>query len=114
MRSDLRSPWRQHFPGVLQLAADGQTWLDSAATAQKPHALLDALLPWYSGGVANVHRAQHQPAERATAAFEQARHTLARWLHAESAHSVVFTRGSTESINLLAHALVGMQFQQTA
>lgn len=104
---DLHSPWRQHFPGLLQLAADGQTWLDSAATAQKPHILLDALQQWYSGGVANVHRAQHLPAERATAAFEQARQTLARWLNAESVNSVVFTRGSTEGINLLAHSLAG-------
>lgn len=105
MSGALSSPWRKEFPGLLQLAADGQTWLDSAATAQKPHALLEALHSWYAGGVANVHRAQHLPAERATAAFEQARQTLARWLNAESASSVVFTRGSTESLNLLAHSL---------
>lgn len=105
MRAHLQSPWRQYFPGLLALEAAGQTWLDSAATAQKPQVMLDALQQWYAGGVANVHRAQHQPAERATAAFEQARHSLARWLNAESSDSLVFTRGSTESLNLLAHSL---------
>lgn len=105
MSSALSSPWRQEFPGLLQLAAEGQTWLDSAATTQKPQVLLDSLQHWYAGGTANVHRAQHTPAERATAAFEQARHTLARWLNTDSTSSVVFTRGSTESLNLLAHSL---------
>lgn len=104
MSVDLHSPWRQDFPGLLQLATDGHTWLDSAATAQKPRIMLDCLQSWYSGGVANVHRAQHLPAERATASFEQARQSLARWLNAES-NSVIFTRGTTEGINLLAHSL---------
>ncbi len=95
---------------MLQLAVDGQTWLDSAATAQKPRAMLEALQQWYASGVANVHRAQHRPGERATAAFEQARGTIARWLNAASASHIVLTKGTTESINLLAHALAG-QFQ---
>lgn len=98
------SPWRQHFPGIAALAADGQTWLDSAATSQKPQIMLERLLEHYQQGVANVHRAQHWPGERATAAFEQARHSCARWLGA-SEQSVVFTKGTTESINLLAHSL---------
>lgn len=99
------SPWRAEFPGLLQLAADGQTWLDSAATAQKPRAMLEALQQWYGSGVANVHRAQHLPGERATAAFEQARQCIARWLNADSASHLVLTKGTTESLNLLAHAL---------
>lgn len=98
------SPWRQHFPGITALTTDGQTWLDSAATSQKPQVMLDGLLQHYRLGVANVHRAQHWPGERATAAFEQARHSCARWLGAD-AQSVVFTKGTTESINLLAHSL---------
>ena len=102
---ELISPWRQEFPGLLQLQTDGQTYLDSAATAQKPLAMLDALHNWYTSGVANVHRAQHQPGERATAAFENARHNIANWLSAGSASNIVFTRGSTESLNLLAYAL---------
>lgn len=110
MGSPLLSPWREAFPGLLQLQADGQTWLDSAATAQKPRAMLDALQQWYSGGVANVHRAQHLPGEQATAAFEQARSRIAGWLNAGNACTIVFTRGTTEGINLLTHALAG-QFQ---
>ena len=69
----LISPWRADFPGILALEAEGQTYLDSAATAQKPQAVLDALLGYLSGGVANVHRAQHLPGERATRAFEATR-----------------------------------------
>ncbi|PZQ43125.1 MAG: cysteine desulfurase CsdA, partial [Ectopseudomonas oleovorans] len=65
----LTSPWRADFPGILALEAEGQTYLDSAATAQKPQAVLDALLGYLASGVANVHRAQHLPGERATRAF---------------------------------------------
>lgn len=101
----LTSPWRSQFPGLLQLERDGHIWLDSAATAQKPQAMLDSLQHWYSQGVANVHRAQHQPGERATNTFEQARQTIADWLNAGSSSNIVFTRGTTESLNLLAHSL---------
>lgn len=104
------SPWRSQFPGLLQLASEGFTWLDSAATAQKPQVMLDALQQWYASGVANVHRAQHRPGERATAAFEQARTDIAHWLNAGSASHMVFTKGTTESLNLLAYSLAG-QFQ---
>lgn len=105
MSDTLASPWRGEFPGLQQLAADGQTWLDSAATAQKTRVMLEALQQWYAGGVANVHRSQHLPGERATAAFEQARHDIASWLGCRQPSSLVFTRGTTESINLLAHSL---------
>lgn len=101
----LNSPWRAEFPGIRALEADGQTYLDSAATAQKPQAVLDALLAYLSGGVANVHRAQHLPGERATRAFEATRSQAAQWLNALSSDEIVFTRGSTESLNLLAYGL---------
>ena len=101
----LTSPWRADFPGILALAAEGQTYLDSAATAQKPQAVLDALLGYLSGGVANVHRAQHLPGERATRAFEATRSKAAQWLNAASAEEIIFTRGTTESLNLLAYGL---------
>lgn len=101
----LPSPWRADFPAFAALRNDNLTYLDSAATAQKPQAVLDALLGYYAAGAANVHRAQHAPAERATLAFEGARHKVAQWLNAESAEEVVFTRGTTESINLLAYGL---------
>lgn len=101
----LISPWRADFPGILALEAEGQTYLDSAATAQKPQAVLDALLGYLAGGVANVHRAQHLPGERATRAFEATRSKAAQWLNAASAEEIVFTRGTTESLNLLAYGL---------
>ena len=103
----LISPWRADFPGILALEAEGQTYLDSAATAQKPQVLLDALLGYYATGAANVHRAQHLPGERATRAFEASRQDAAQWLNAASAEQIIFTRGTTESLNLLAYGLEG-------
>ncbi|MGL4315846.1 MAG: aminotransferase class V-fold PLP-dependent enzyme [Pseudomonas sp.] len=101
----LNSPWRADFPGIQALAAEGQTYLDSAATAQKPQAMLDSLLGYYASGAANVHRAQHLPGERATRAFEDSRASAARWLNAAAPEEIIFTRGTTESINLLAYGL---------
>jgi cysteine sulfinate desulfinase len=101
----LISPWRADFPGILALEAEGQTYLDSAATAQKPQAVLDALLGYLASGVANVHRAQHLPGERATRAFEATRGKAAQWLNAAGNEEIIFTRGTTESLNLLAYGL---------
>ncbi|MFI8608681.1 aminotransferase class V-fold PLP-dependent enzyme [Pseudomonas sp. NPDC077649] len=101
----LISPWRAAFPGILALEAEGQTYLDSAATAQKPQAVLDSLLGYLASGAANVHRAQHLPGERATRAFEGTRDKAAAWLNAASRDEIVFTRGSTEALNLLAYGL---------
>ena len=101
----LISPWRSDFPALAILEAQGQTYLDSAATAQKPQALIEALTGYYTSGTANVHRAQHQAAERATRAFEQARVKVAHWLNAQSPTEIVFTHGTTEAINLLAYGL---------
>ena len=101
----LISPWRADFPGILALEAAGQTYLDNAATTQKPQAVLDRLLGYYAGGAANVHRAQHVPGEHATRAFETSRDKAAAWLNAASREEIVFTRGSTESLNLLAYGL---------
>ncbi|HKM37636.1 MAG TPA: cysteine desulfurase [Thiopseudomonas sp.] len=101
----LPSPWRQFFPGILALAEQQQVWLDSAATAQKPQVMIDTLSQYYQNGVANVHRAQHQPGERATRAFEEARSSIASWLQAGEQDQVIFTKGTTEGINLLSQAL---------
>lgn len=101
----LPSPWRADFPGILALEAEGQTYLDSAATAQKPQAMLDALLGYYAGGAANVHRAQHLPGERATRAFEASREKTAQWLNAGDSAQIIFTRSATEAFNLLAYGL---------
>jgi len=101
----LHSPWRDFFPGVLALAEQHQVWLDSAATAQKPQVMIDALSQHYQQGVANVHRAQHQPGEQATRAFEAARTCIAHWLQATADDAVIFTKGTTEGINLISQAL---------
>lgn len=101
----LFSPWRADFPALAVLEGQGQTYLDSAATAQKPQALIDALSGYYTCGAANVHRAQHQPAERATRAYEDARIKVAKWLNAACPTEIVFTRGATEALNLLAYGL---------
>jgi len=101
----LLSPWRADFPALSVLEAQGQVYLDSAATAQKPQAMIDALAGYYTCGAANVHRAQHQPAERTTRAFEASRIKVAKWLNASSPTEIVFTRGATEALNLLAYGL---------
>jgi cysteine sulfinate desulfinase len=101
----LNSPWRTDFPTLAAFDGEGQTYLDSAATAQKPQAMISALSHYYANGSANVHRAQHLPGERSTRAFEQVREQLATWLNAASAKQIIFMRGTTEAINLPAYGL---------
>ncbi|MEP9317514.1 cysteine desulfurase [Pseudomonas sp. LABIM340] len=104
------SPWRTDFPALAAFETEGQTYLDSAATAQKPRAMIDALAGYYASGAANVHRAQHLPGERATRAFEATRSLAANWFNGGSPAQIIFTRGATEALNLLAYGLEG-QFQ---
>ncbi|MFY1667018.1 aminotransferase class V-fold PLP-dependent enzyme [Pseudomonas sp. Pseu.R1] len=101
----LISPWRADFPALDALERQGQTYLDSAATAQKPQALIDALAHYYGNGAANVHRAQHLPGAMATQAFEDTRHKVADWLNTGSSGHIVFTHGATSAFNLLAYGL---------
>ena len=77
-------------------------YLDNAATSQKPKVVIDALVDYYSGYNANIHRGIHTLAEEATAAFEATRDTVARFINAASREQIIFTRGTTESINLVA------------
>jgi cysteine sulfinate desulfinase len=99
------SPWRADFPAIAALHRQHQTYLDSAATTQKPQALLDALSHYYGHGAANVHRAQHLPGALATQAFEATRDKTAAWLNAADARQIVFTHGATSALNLLAYGL---------
>lgn len=99
------SPWRADFPAIGALQRQHQTYLDSAATTQKPQALLDALGHYYGHGAANVHRAQHLPGALATQAFEGTRDKLAAWLKAADARQIVFTHGATSALNLLAYGM---------
>ena len=77
-------------------------YLDSAATAQKPRAVLEALRHFYEADCANIHRGQHELSERATEAYEAARIAAQRFLNARRNHEIVFVRGATEGINLVA------------
>lgn len=94
---------RADFP-VLNRQVHGRqlVYLDHAATAQKPVAVLDAVTEHYRNSNANVHRGAHQLSAEATAAYESARRTVARFLGAPSERSLVFVRNATEGINLLA------------
>jgi cysteine desulfurase/selenocysteine lyase len=96
---------RRDFP-VLRERAHGRqlVWLDNAATTQKPQAVIDRLAYFYSHENSNIHRAAHTLAARATDAYEGARATVARFLGAPSAGNIVFTRGTTEAINLVAQS----------
>jgi cysteine desulfurase / selenocysteine lyase len=102
---------RRDFP-VLQQRVHGVplAYLDNAATAQKPQAVIEALAHYYSNEYANVHRAVHTLAARATAAFEAAREQVREFLNARSSHEIVFVRGTTEAINLVASSL-GSRFR---
>jgi cysteine sulfinate desulfinase len=87
------------------MEAAGQTYLDSAATSQKPQPVIDALQGYYTSGAANVHRAQHALAERVTSAFEGTRGKVAQWINAQDASQIIFSRNATEAVNLLAYGL---------
>src|SRR5436305_14557229 len=79
-------------------------YFDNAATSQKPRAVIDALRHYYEHKNANVHRGLHELSSRATEAYERSRQRVAAYLGAASAEEIVFTRGTTESINLVAQA----------
>jgi cysteine desulfurase / selenocysteine lyase len=94
---------RDDFP-LLKAQVRGKplVYLDNAATTQKPQAVIDRLVHYYTLENANVHRGVHLLSERATDAYEEARKTVARFLHAADAREIVFVRGTTEAINLVA------------
>src|SRR5437588_3072799 len=99
---------REDFP-ILHEKAHGQPliYFDSAATSQKPRKVLDALQNYYEHNNANVHRGLHELSSRATEAYERSRRRVAEYLGAASPDEIVFTRGTTESINLVAQAWGG-------
>ena len=96
---------KKDFP-ILDRQVHGRrlVYLDSASSAQKPTAVLDAMQRYYETTHANVHRGVYAIAEEATGLFEAARATLARFLGASSASEIVFTKNGTEAINLVAHS----------
>ncbi|MFM8568670.1 MAG: SufS family cysteine desulfurase [Candidatus Kapaibacterium sp.] len=96
---------RRDFP-ILERTVYGKplVYLDNAATTQKPQCVIDALSGYYAETNSNVHRGVHKLSQDATAAYEQARERVRLHLNAASEREIVFTRGTTESINLVAHS----------
>lgn len=102
---------RAQFP-ILSRQVNGKplVYLDSAASAQKPRAVIDALVASMEGSYANVHRGLHTLSNEATEAYERAREIVARFLNAPSPETIVWTKGGTEAINLVANG-VGLSIQ---
>lgn len=96
---------RRDFP-ILQERVHGKPliWLDNAATTQKPQSVIDRISYFYEHENSNIHRAAHELAARATDAYEDAREKVARFLNASSVKEIVFVRGATEAINLVAQS----------
>jgi cysteine desulfurase / selenocysteine lyase len=96
---------REDFP-ILRQKVHGKPliYLDNAATSQKPRAVIDALVDYYTQYNANVHRAVHLLSTRATEACEQVREKVRRFINARSTNEIIFVRGATEGLNLVAHA----------
>lgn len=98
---------RHQFP-ALQQAVRGKplVYLDNSATTQKPQSVIDALHAFYSQDNANIHRGLHTLSERATKAFENVRQKTGQFIQADSEKEIVFTKGTTEAINLVAHSFL--------
>jgi cysteine desulfurase / selenocysteine lyase len=96
---------RSDFP-ILHQQVNGHPliYFDSAASSQKPRSVIDALVHYYERDNANVHRALHELSNRATDAFESVRGKVARFIGASREEEIIFTRGTTEGINLIAHS----------
>ena len=97
---------RKEFPIFQRETRPGTAlvYLDSTATSQKPLAVIEAMDSYYRRSNANIHRGVHTLAEEATSLYEQARVRIARFINAPSAHQIIYTRNTTESINLVAYS----------
>jgi len=94
---------REDFPVLKQtIHAKPLVYLDSAATAQKPFVVIDAIRKFHEVDCANIHRGVHELSQRSTAAYEETRGKAKRFLNARSRSEVIFVRGTTEGINLVA------------
>ncbi|MGA8841957.1 MAG: cysteine desulfurase [Nitrososphaeraceae archaeon] len=97
---------RQDFPILKRkmMADKDLTYLDNAATTQKPLEVINAITNYYSNLNSNIHRAVYQLAEESTIAYEQSREQIAKFINARSVEEIIFTRNTTESINLVAYS----------
>ena len=100
-----------HFRAQFPALADAGIYLDSAATALKPQAVIEATQQFYSLSAGNVHRSQYAEAQRLTARYEAARDRVARLINAESGKNIVWTRGTTEAINMVAQCYARPRLQ---
>lgn len=100
-----------HFRAQFPALADAGVYLDSAATALKPQAMIDATAKFYSLSAGNVHRSQFAEARRLTARYEEARERVAALLNAPSGQDIVWTRGTTEAINMVAQCYARPRLQ---
>ena len=105
---------RADFPVLTREVRPGipVTYLDSTATSQKPLEVIEAMQTYYLRSNANIHRGVHTLAEEATTLYEQAREKIARFINAESARQIIFTRNTTESINLVAYSWARANLKQ--
>ena len=101
---------RADFP-VLRRAVHGRplVYLDNAATSLRPRPVVEALVSYYEECPANVHRGVHRLSQEATAAYEGAREKVQRFLNARSSREIIWVRGTTEAINLVARSYGGTQ-----
>ena len=106
IRKDFPILGREVRPGVRL------TYLDSTATSQKPLAVIEAMNDYYRHSNANIHRGVHTLAEEATALYESAREKIAKFINASSAREVIYTRNTTESINLVAYTWARANLKQ--
>ena len=104
--SEIFENCRNHFPVLARKVRDGKklVYLDNAATTQKPIQVIDAISDYYKNNNSNIHRAVHALAEESTEAFEQTRDKVAEFLNIKNAQEIIFVKGTTEAINLVANA----------
>ncbi len=100
--------YRGEFPNlIINVHGKPLVYLDNASTTLKPRCVIDAMNAYYMTGVANVHRGVHYLSEQATAAFEYSRQVVRQFLHARRVQEIIFTKGATESLNLIAQSYGG-------
>jgi len=94
---------RSQFP-ILTQQSNGRPliYFDNGATTQKPHSVIQRISDYYSHENANIHRGVHTLSQEATTAYENARHTIQKYINAQHSHEVIFTKGTTDAINLVA------------
>ncbi len=101
--------WHEDFPQLATSHTNGRyTYLDSGATTLKPTRVIDKIKEFYSYDVSNVHRGLHSSSNKATSLYEGARTKVARFLNAYSDEEIIFTRSTTESLNLAAHIIASL------